>query len=1335
MPSTRKLVQFKAHVSSSVLRFICAALLLLPRCSRRRLPRHQVRFIPVVFISRIVLSLLLSFTHSPPLSFPVKPLRSNGHASARDERGLLALYELPRVECHARRFSPSVDVAGLGVMQADAVAAACGDGVGLSAPPARARASAVSTGDLARLLPRLRETRALSIELWLRPSSAAGRPSSAAATLQPILAFGAPAAASDGLRSADGCRDGQYALMIAQEGSLLRVDLRSAEFVQRRNAWLCLQVEVDSALPSGAVFESAEELYHVVISARPKEPLIVHVNGIQLPDLFLAANPLAEGDQPLDVQYEHWSHDLKLLVAPLLSDPPRGGHNNGANETTWDGAIHMLALYDRALSTEQITTNYNAFVRDSAPIAPPTRINGVEDTPLVVQLKGIDPFDQRYRPSHKKMTDGAGGHAAAAAGNKVGEVYIASLPKRNGTLHLPSWSGPPPLCEKSKRSPGVCKKARRRSLSLFEWSGEAATAAAAAKDACGDVCPYSSRAIRASDLPLRLPHGWVWFEPATDAYSQADGTTPADTFEYFVDDGTQRSEYGTASIHLAPINDPPVAVPTTVHAFSGVAQPFVLDAVDADSALSTATLISIPTRGTLHAMPISDTGATDEELAPAAARTPALRAGAELPAGEWRLVYLHTPGDEDADSGRGGTSDVLLNDRFTFRACDVHNACSLLDAPINIVVHNALRASSGESIVTEETPAVLRLSGIDERGSRLRYVLSKAPEGGTLYPCIPPPTLPPSPPPASPPSPSRPPTYAAYLTTQSVEEVPSGAVPCCLEPSCLQDALQPGRPLSTQDGRLVYLPPTDYFNCAPRNGRSCAPAIAPMMRSKAAARIEGAAPDAFAFYVVDVVGRRSADATHKVWVRNINDAPRWLGTHEMTAEALTRTPLPHLKLYEPDGDSVRWEVQLRAVYGFLSLPPHILNQLSFTLGDGTSDRIVRMSGMPSAILSAIKGASYRAIEEGHNDTISVSIADPHGASLKTIGTLNVHVTPSTSSAATPDDLGVNAPAAIALWVVIGAVLLLCGVQVFAWLQRCCHPEAAEKEANYRYLQELEAEEDEKAAKQKADDLAGKNTNPLSARSSRSSEGSPRKEPQEVSIRQWALQQNRGRSRATPRAISIPPPQQVAESSADPTASDVVDAEEGASAPVGTTAGMLAMVFKGRPHSQPSQPTVGGGVSPAIAQRVAALHESGGVTVGVRVPPLPLRAGGNGTAAAPAPLEPDLFDKSRAAPEAARVVPELFDRTRPSSSRGATTSQLNLAIPDARGQFGPAASARASPRGSTLYDWSLSPRESTTKSYDLDQFTRRGQAPAGPSPRASAPTAAASSQDSEREVTV
>ena len=149
----------------------------------------------------------------------------------------------------------------------------------------------------------------------------------------------------------------------------------------------------------------------------------------------------------------------------------------------------------------------------------------------------------------------------------------------------------------------------------------------------------------------------------------------------------------------------------------------------------------------------------------------ALSAGAELPAGEWRLVYLHTPGDEDADSGRGGTSDVLLNDRFTFRACDVHNACSLLDAPIDVVVHNALRASSGESIVTEETPAVLRLSGIDERGSKLRYVLSKAPEVGTLYPCIPPPTLPPSPPPAASPPPYAPLADSIFLN----------AITTCLE--------------------------------------------------------------------------------------------------------------------------------------------------------------------------------------------------------------------------------------------------------------------------------------------------------------------------------------------------------------------------------------------------------------------------------------------------------------------------------------------------------------------------------------------------------------------------
>jgi hypothetical protein len=314
---------------------------------------------------------------------------------------------------------------------------------------------------------------------------------------------------------------------------------------------------------------------------------------------------------------------------------------------------------------------------------------------------------------------------------------------------------------------------------------------------------------------------------------------------------------------------------------------------------------------------------------------------------------------------------------------------------------------------------------------------------------------------------------------------------------------------------------------------------------------------------LQVDGRRSVDAVQTVWVTNVNDAPRWNGAHDMAAEALQRVRLPRLELVEPDGDAVEWEAQLQAGRGFVSLPPRTLPHLRFTLGDGTSDRLVRLSGAPSAVLAALDGASYRAIEEGHNDTVTISIADPLGTALATVGTVNVHVTPARSSTATTDgeDLGVNAPAAVALWVVIGAVLLLCGVQVFSWLQRCCHPEAAERAANYRYLREQEEEEDKEAAAQDAAEAADFVPDQLGTPQRKAwgaSGACGSAQPEVTTIRQWALQQNRGRSRSESRV---------------PVLAACKDEGGGRAVGGGSTGvppAMLAMVFKGRPH-----PSAGG----------------------------------------------------------------------------------------------------------------------------------------------------------------
>ena len=154
--------------------------------------------------------------------------------------------------------------------------------------------------------------------------------------LQPIFALGAKGASTSGL-STRGCQAGQYALLVGQQGSMLRVDVRSAVYVERRDTWLCLQVEVDAPSSSGAILTNTSSLYHVAVVATPASPLAVYVNGRRMPDLYLAASPLAEGSQPLDVQYDQWDEGLHALIAPLTAESVAAGSAKGGGSGTGGG--------------------------------------------------------------------------------------------------------------------------------------------------------------------------------------------------------------------------------------------------------------------------------------------------------------------------------------------------------------------------------------------------------------------------------------------------------------------------------------------------------------------------------------------------------------------------------------------------------------------------------------------------------------------------------------------------------------------------------------------------------------------------------------------------------------------------------------------------------------------------------------------------------------------------------------------------------------------------------------------------------------------------------------
>ena len=151
----------------------------------------------------------------------MRVLSSSARKSQRDERGLVALYELPRAECLRGRFESAdgVPPSGLGALTVVPSTAECTEGVGLRALGDRQAASAVSDGSVSQLMPQLRSARALTVELWVRPSASSGGTSE---QLEPIFALGEPSAAQSGL-STGGCQSDRYALLVGgfvgQQGS------------------------------------------------------------------------------------------------------------------------------------------------------------------------------------------------------------------------------------------------------------------------------------------------------------------------------------------------------------------------------------------------------------------------------------------------------------------------------------------------------------------------------------------------------------------------------------------------------------------------------------------------------------------------------------------------------------------------------------------------------------------------------------------------------------------------------------------------------------------------------------------------------------------------------------------------------------------------------------------------------------------------------------------------------------------------------------------------------------------------------------------------------------
>ena len=284
------------------------------------------------------------------------------------------------------------------------------------------------------------------------------------------------------------------------------------------------------------VFSSAEMLYHVAVTAAPHAPLRVYVDGVPLTDL---QDPRGHfpATYPIDVDFGLWPVESLLLVAPKTLPPP--SFWGAADPKGWNGRLHMLAGYSRALGAEQVAANRAAWLVDSAPLTPDATVAATEDAPLRLSLspRASTPFDDAHSPRPPRPLT----------------LYVSALPALGtGTLHANDGTG-----------------------------------------RAGAATPLSPR-----DLPLELRDGFVWYRPPRNAHSAA--AEAVATVRYFASDGTLASLPGTLSIVLGSVDDAPEATGFAVEAYAGVPAPILLRATDVDSLVGRFTLAAAPTHGTLR---------------------------------------------------------------------------------------------------------------------------------------------------------------------------------------------------------------------------------------------------------------------------------------------------------------------------------------------------------------------------------------------------------------------------------------------------------------------------------------------------------------------------------------------------------------------------------------------------------------------------------------------------------------------------------------------------------------------------------------------------------------
>ena len=465
-------------------------------------------------------------------------------------------------------------------------------------------------------------------------------------------------------------------------------------------------------------------------------------------------------------------------------------------------------------------------------------------------------------------------------------------------------------------------------------------------DAGGEANSISNSS--SSNQGFKLASSKVLFRPETNAFSHIQTSQshfgslqePYTSLDYMACNSRNRCSIPkTVLVEVLGVNDPPIAVGGAAQVHLGIVTRIDFQGmdVDGDTDIAGVDIVELPLHGQLNDCTANGSALT---LGANATKTPFRLMGKQY------ACYTFTDERAALDGMRTG-KEVVAHDRIAFKAVDSELVKSNESATVDVSVLNPLVGMNMTVACDEDAEASFNLSFRDVRAhdlGELELVMLTLPQFGILYG-------------ASEQEQGSNHSDSHRIQSHRDEQMKSFTKPCT-------DGV-------SKCTSFVYVPGENFFNSPD------------LLSSSKSARYrnmglnETMPSDTFAFEIRTTCCRSPVYHVN-LQVANIEDESKIrIGQHAIDASFLVPSPIPGLKIDDPDLYLDLFLVDLSVVDGLLNIDSEVraMSYVTFLAGDGHDDRRMVFKGLIHMVNEALANLTYTPLSRFGEDQLEIRITD------------------------------------------------------------------------------------------------------------------------------------------------------------------------------------------------------------------------------------------------------------------------------------------------------------------------------------------------------------------------